>query len=164
MAHPFLHRELLVAPWWAWPAGLLIGAGLGAELTLGAPGVRSAAIVGGGVLAVAFIAWLSRIRVRVDAERLRVDDANLPREFISGAHIVDATGRRELLGVDADPLAFVIIRPWVPGTVRIDLDDPADPTPYWLISSRHPDRLVAALTRKPLTRKPALSPERPTGP
>jgi hypothetical protein len=25
------------------------------------------------------------------------------------------------------------------------LDDPDDPTPYWLISSRHPDRLLAAL-------------------
>jgi hypothetical protein len=25
------------------------------------------------------------------------------------------------------------------------LDDPDDPTPYWLVSARHPDRLLAAL-------------------
>jgi hypothetical protein len=25
------------------------------------------------------------------------------------------------------------------------LNDPADPTPYWVISSRHPTRLAAAL-------------------
>ncbi|GAA1820298.1 DUF3093 domain-containing protein [Luedemannella flava] len=146
MADPTLHRERLVVPWWAWPVGALLGAGLGAELTLGAPGIRDGAIIVGAVLLLGAMAWLSRIGVRVDAERLRVDDANLPREFIAGAYAVDAQERRELLGVDADPLAFVIIRPWVRGTVRVDLNDPADPTPYWLISSRRPDRLVAALT------------------
>jgi hypothetical protein len=25
------------------------------------------------------------------------------------------------------------------------LDDPDDPTPYWMVSSRHPDRVLAAL-------------------
>jgi hypothetical protein len=25
------------------------------------------------------------------------------------------------------------------------LEDPDDPTPYWLVSCRHPDRLLAAL-------------------
>jgi hypothetical protein len=29
----------------------------------------------------------------------------------------------------------------------VTIDDPRDPTPYWLISSRHPRRLAAALTR-----------------
>ena len=29
--------------------------------------------------------------------------------------------------------------------VRVPLTDPADPTPYWLVSTRHPARLVAAL-------------------
>jgi Protein of unknown function (DUF3093) len=27
------------------------------------------------------------------------------------------------------------------------LDDPDDPTPYWLVSSRHPGRVLAALTQ-----------------
>jgi hypothetical protein len=60
---------------------------------------------------------------------------------------VDGPGRRDLLGVDADPLAFVILRSWIPGGVRIDLADPDDPTPYWFVSTRHPERLVAALER-----------------
>jgi hypothetical protein len=29
--------------------------------------------------------------------------------------------------------------------VLLVLDDPDDPTPYWLVSSRHPDRVLAAL-------------------
>jgi len=58
---------------------------------------------------------------------------------------LDATGRRELLGPLADPLAFVVQRPWVPGAVQVMLDDPDDPTPYWVVSTRQPARLAAAL-------------------
>ena len=36
-------------------------------------------------------------------------------------------------------------RAWVGPMVLLVLDDPDDPTPYWLVSSRHPDRVLAAL-------------------
>ena len=29
--------------------------------------------------------------------------------------------------------------------VRVPVEDPADPAPYWLVSSRRPDQLAAAL-------------------
>jgi hypothetical protein len=29
--------------------------------------------------------------------------------------------------------------------VRVELTDPEDPTPYWLVSSRRPDALARAL-------------------
>jgi hypothetical protein len=29
--------------------------------------------------------------------------------------------------------------------VLVVLDDPDDPTPYWLVSSRHPERVLSAL-------------------
>jgi hypothetical protein len=28
----------------------------------------------------------------------------------------------------------------------VDITDPADPTPYWLVSTRHPDQLADAVT------------------
>jgi hypothetical protein len=31
--------------------------------------------------------------------------------------------------------------------VRIEVTDPHDSTPYWIVSTRHPDALVAALGR-----------------
>jgi hypothetical protein len=91
------------------------------------------------------VAALSRIRVQVDGEHLHIDDAHLPRSVIGEVTVIDASGRRDLLGQDADPLAFVILRPWIPGGVRVNLEDPADPTPYWFVSSRHPEALAAAL-------------------
>jgi len=42
--------------------------------------------------------------------------------------------------------AFLVIRPYLKSAVQVAVEDPADPTPYWLLSTRRPDRLVAALT------------------
>ena len=44
-----------------------------------------------------------------------------------------------------DPGAFVAHRAWIGPMALIVLDDPDDPTPYWLVSTRHPDRVLSAL-------------------
>jgi Protein of unknown function (DUF3093) len=148
------YSERLTVPWWTWP--LLLGAAalLAAEIGLGAPGARTwvpyatlLPLTGLGLW------WIGRIRVAVGGGELRVDDARLPVRFVADAIPLEAAGRRELLGVGADPLAFVVQRPWVTGAVQVLLDDPADPTPYWVVSSRHPHQLAAALVaaRKPVS-------------
>ena len=143
-----VYRERLTAPWWAWPVAVAVSAFVATELAIGAFALRSPlTYIVAGVLALAGVAALSRIRIAVDDEDLHVDDARLPRLFIGEVTIIDAEARRDLLGQDADPLAFVIMRPWIPGGVRVEVDDPADPTPYWFVSSRHPARLAAALSR-----------------
>ena len=40
--------------------------------------------------------------------------------------------------------AFVVSHGWVPEMVMLVLDDPEDPTPYWLVASKHPEQLLAA--------------------
>jgi hypothetical protein len=50
-----------------------------------------------------------------------------------------------VVGREGDPAAFVSIRPWIGPGVQVWLDDADDPTPYWIVSSRHPDRLVTAV-------------------
>ena len=140
------YRERLVAPWWWWLAALAVAAFVAAELAIGALVLRlPLTYLVGAVLALAGVWTISRIMIVVDAEQFQVDDARLPRSVISEVTVIDAAARRELLGPEADPLAFVITRPWISGGVRVDLDDPTDSTPYWFISSRHPERLAAAL-------------------
>jgi len=53
--------------------------------------------------------------------------------------------KRQLLGTLADPLAFVVQRPWMRDAVRVAVNDPADPTPYWIISTRWPADLARAI-------------------
>jgi hypothetical protein len=141
-----VHAERLVLPWWLWLPAWGVTVLLAAEVHLGAGGLRT--WVPYAVLlpaATILLWWLGRIRVAVEDGELRVDDARLPLRFVAQAVPLDAAGRREILGPSAHPLAFVVQRPWIPGAVQVVLDDPEDPTPYWVVSSRHPERLVAAL-------------------
>nr|WP_284301161.1 DUF3093 family protein [Homoserinibacter gongjuensis] len=48
-------------------------------------------------------------------------------------------------GVRLHADAWLLIRGWIPDVVRVELDDPQDPTPYWIISSRRADELAAAI-------------------
>ena len=50
-----------------------------------------------------------------------------------------------LRGPRADPAAHLFLRPYVKRAVYVGVADPSDGVPYWLISTRHPDRLAAAL-------------------
>ncbi|MBY8871179.1 DUF3093 domain-containing protein [Micromonospora sp. PLK6-60] len=142
------YAERLGLPWWYALAGLATAALLATEVWLGGAGVR--AWLPFAVLLPATAAalwWLGRIRVAVRDGELLVDDARLPLRFVADAVPLDATGRREVLGVGADPLAFVVQRPWIGGAVQVVLADPADPTPFWVVSSRHPVELADAILR-----------------
>jgi Protein of unknown function (DUF3093) len=146
VAPEIAYRERLSVAWWLWPAALAGSAFVATELAIGAFALRHPiTYLVAAVAALAGVVALNRIRIDVDRGELRVDDAHLPLSAVGDVIVIDGEARRDLLGQDADPLAFVIQRPWIRGGVRIDLDDPSDPTPYWYVSSRHPAELAAAL-------------------
>jgi hypothetical protein len=136
----------LRVPWWLWLPILGLATLLAAEVYLGAPGrwtwVPYAIVL---PTTVAGLWALGRLRVAVEEGELRVDDARLPVRHVAGVTVLGAEEKRLLLGTAAHPYAFVVARPWVKGAVQVHLDDPADPTPYWVVSSRRPTTLAAAL-------------------
>ena len=48
-------------------------------------------------------------------------------------------------GRELDARAWLLIRGWVSPVAKIDVLDPDDPTPYWLVSTTRPEELAAAL-------------------
>lgn len=75
----------------------------------------------------------------------RAGRAHLPRPLVgdvSGYTGAAATTQR---GPKLDARAWTLFRGYVGGVVRVEVADPDDPTPYWLVSTRHPDRIVEAL-------------------
>ncbi|MGA5305151.1 DUF3093 domain-containing protein [Nucisporomicrobium flavum] len=140
------YAERLRAPWWMWPVALGVGFLLAAEIWMGGGGVRAwlpfAVLL---PLSALLPWWLGRIPVAVTATEFQVDDARLPLAVIADVVALDADGKREVLGVGSHPLAFVVQRPWIKGAVQVVLDDPADPTPFWVVSTRHPVELATAL-------------------
>jgi hypothetical protein len=149
------YAERLTVSWPMWLIAVVVVGILGVEILLGFPEVPAwvafAVLV---PLTAALLLRVGRIRVAVTGDEFRVDDARLPLAVISDVVALDPAGKREALGVGAHPLAFVIQRPWIGPAVQVLLDDPADPTPYWVISTRHPVELATAL----LAARDAVSP------
>ena len=138
--------ERLRVPWWAWIVAMGITVLVAAEIHLGYGGLRAwLPYVVSPLVVAAALWWLGRVRVAVSEAEFRVDDAHIPVSLLSAAAPLDSAAKHRALGRDLDPLAFVVHRPWIRGAVMVWVDDPADPTPYWVISARRPERVVAAL-------------------
>lgn len=139
-------EERLTAPWWAWLFTLALAMGLAAQLSMGRPGVTGwISFVLLVPAAAVVLLWLGWIRVRVDDALLRVDDAQLPLQFVSDVEVVEGLAWRDALSAQLHPDTFVVQRPWVRRGVRVWLNDPDDPTPCWIISSRRCHQLRDSL-------------------
>jgi hypothetical protein len=144
------YRERLAVPWWAWPLNAAVALFLAAEIHMGYGGVRSwlpyVVLI---PLVLGMLAWLNRMTIRVEDGELHADDAHIPVALLSGAEALGPAEARVAMGRELHPLAFVVRVPWVRPMVRVIVDDPADPTPYWLVSTRRPEELLAALGLPP---------------
>jgi hypothetical protein len=85
-------------------------------------------------------------RVRLRDGELQAGTARIPVALLDEPTALDADETRRLIGVHADARAYLVLRPYVKRAVKVTVTDPADPVPYWLVSSRRPDQLVAALS------------------
>jgi hypothetical protein len=119
------------------------------------PAGTLAGVVVAGVVAVALTALFIRYGgalVEVDAERLRAGRASIERVHLGKAEALTGEAVRNAFGRDCDPAAYLVLRSYLPGAVRVEITDPHDPAPYWLITTRNPERLAAALTSNSVAR------------
>jgi Protein of unknown function (DUF3093) len=122
----------VVAVWWTFfvaTHGLVaLGAGLAA-----------------GALVVAALVSYGGVRLVADADGFHAGRAWLDWDHVGLAEPLDPDQTRLALGVGADARAFLLVRAYCGTAVRVFVDDPADPAPYWLVSTRHPAELAASL-------------------
>jgi hypothetical protein len=140
------YRESLRTPWWWYVASVGIACLLAAEFHIS--GLRLTDWIPFGTLvplSILLVWWMGRSRLEISAGELRIRDAHLPLQYVSGAVALNEPTLRRVVGREGDPAAYVSIRPWIGPGVQVWIDDEDDPTPYWIVSSRHPDRVVAAI-------------------
>ncbi len=127
-----------------WTTSVLFALGVGLAVL---PASLVAALVStGAVLAVGvLLGLLTAPLVAVEAGELRAGRARIPVHLLGTPETLDAVGTRAALGPDLDARAYVCLRGWVRTAVQVPVVDPRDPTPYWFVSTRRPERLVAAL-------------------
>jgi hypothetical protein len=82
----------------------------------------------------------------VTATELVAGDERIALEHVGRTQIVSKKDKQQALGPELDPIAHVLHRGWIGPVVRIETRDPASPVPYWVVSSRRPEELVAALS------------------
>ena len=102
-----------------------------------------------GTLSLAVVAVLvgyGAARISVHDGTFRAGRAQIPVALLGVPVPLDAKASHRVAGVDADARAYLLLRPYVKRSVQVPVQDPADPAPYWLVSTRHPDRLAAAIT------------------
>lgn len=140
------YSERLGVPLRWWVQGTMLVASLWLALIVAVPGaipwiVTAAALA---ALAAGLLSYGSA-RIRVADGVLHAGRAHVDVSLLGEVTALDADQTRRVAGREADARAFLLLRPYLKRAVRVRLDDPADPTPYWLLSSRHPDRLASAL-------------------
>jgi hypothetical protein len=130
--------------WWVQGTMLVVSLWLACIVAVPEPLAWS---VGGVTMAllVAGLASYGSARLEVADGTFRAGRARIGAEHLGAAEALDADRTRRVAGQDADARAFLLLRPYLKRAVRVEITDPADPAPYWLVSSRRPDRLAAAL-------------------
>jgi hypothetical protein len=141
------YRERLSVPvsWWIIAAALVVTLFVITYVPVG----TFAGILAGGaaaLLLVLFFLQYGAARVEVDAERLQAGRAVIERVHLGKVEALTGDDARHAFGRDCDPNAYLLLRSYARGAVRVEITDPRDPAPYWVIATRHPDRLAAALT------------------
>ncbi|MEU4601379.1 DUF3093 domain-containing protein [Kribbella sp. NPDC023972] len=141
------YRERLSVPvsWWIIATALVVTLFVITYVPVGG----FAGVLAGGtaaLLLVLFFLQYGAARVEVDAERLRAGRAVIERVHLGKVEALTGDDARHAFGRDCDPKAYLLLRSYARGAVRVEITDPRDPAPYWVIATRRPDRLAAALT------------------
>jgi hypothetical protein len=140
------YRERLTTPlaWW-------VLSGLFAISLLLAFGFYLGPVWGIGVGLASFLAagavfWAASIQIELTETRFSVGRASIELTYLGAVTPLDPQQARVRRGPAADARAFMLLRPYVSTAVEVILDDPDDPVPYWLVATRRPRELAAALT------------------
>lgn len=140
-----MYDERLTVPrsWWLLPVAIGLTLAL-ILLRLSAVGALVGLVVGIAAGAAAISSYGSA-RIRVVQGSLVAGPARIPVDALGSAHALSPAEAVAWRGRKADPRAFMLLRSYVPTALRVEVSDPADPTPYLYLSTRSPMKLAEAL-------------------
>ncbi|WP_280668632.1 DUF3093 domain-containing protein [Kitasatospora sp. MAP12-44] len=140
-----MYDERLTAPrsWWLLPVATGLSFGL-ILLRFGSmPGLIG--LVAGIVAGSMGLSSYGSARIRVVQGSLVAGKARIPLSALGRTQPLDPAETVAWRSVKADPRAFMLLRSYVRTALRVEVTDPADPTPYLYLSTRDPEGLAAAI-------------------
>jgi len=168
-----VYHERLRVPFTWWLLGLVVILLLATEVVAGYSWPIAVAIylVLTGCLVALLVSWGRPAVVVADGE-LRAGPARLPLAAVGEVSALDEAQTRSLRGPRGDPAAFLMIRPYLRCAVYVEVAQrgaerrqphgrprvggfwrraetapQVTDSPYWLVGTRHPAELAAAINR-----------------
>jgi hypothetical protein len=139
------YEERLTAPRTWWLVSFLVGLSMALVLlpfgTLPMLGGLACGTAAAAVVASAY----GSVRIRVVGDSLIAGEAKIPVTALGEAEVLDAAEARAWRTHKADTRAFLLLRAYIPGALKVEVTDREDPTPYLYLSTREPERLAEAL-------------------
>lgn len=138
------YRERLWPAWWMYLATALV---IPASLLVFLPISQIAGVIVAVILYSAIVVVLLATSpvIEVTDGMLRVGRARIERSFVGSVTAHEKTDAVAERGTRLDARAYLVLRGWISGVVRIEIADDDDPTPYWLVSTKRPEELADIL-------------------
>lgn len=130
--------------WWVQATMMVASAWLATIVVLPEAAAWGVTAVVAALIAAFFWSY-GGVHLSVAGGTFRAGRAHIDVVHLGAVTALDAGQTRRLAGVEADARAHLLLRPYLKRAVKVELTDPADPTPYWLVSTRHPEALARAL-------------------
>ena len=130
-------REVMRWPWWF--SFLVLGLDFSIVIALWAGLGNNAALIGlittvGLSIFFYQFTWLT---IERDGNVLRVGGAAIELQYLGEIEVLDRQQMQHFLREGFNPRAFYAMRFWVKTGIKISIVDSRDPTPYWVLSSKH---------------------------
>ncbi|MFF4396166.1 DUF3093 domain-containing protein [Streptomyces sp. NPDC001480] len=139
------YDERLTAPRSWWLISFLVGVSFALILLPFGPLPLLGGLVGGTAAAAVVASSYGSVRIRVVGDSLIAGEAKIPVTALGDAEVLDPEEARAWRTYKADTRAFLLLRAYIPRALRVEVTDPADPTPYLYLSTRDPEGLAAAI-------------------
>jgi hypothetical protein len=139
------YEERLTAPRSWWLMCLMVGVAMALVLLPFGTLPLLGGLVGGTAVSAVVASSYGSIRIRVVGDSLIAGEAKIPVAALGDAEVLDEEEARAWRTYKANPRAFMLLRAYIPTALKVEVTDPADPTPYLYLSTREPERLATAI-------------------
>lgn len=135
-------------PLWLWLFCLFIAGSLAIAVEAAIGNTAAWIVLLIQILGLGWVSLSTPLPIDVDSTHLRVGSASIEHRFITHATALTSHEMALTRGRNANPRCWMAIRFWVSPGVKIEISDPLDPTPYWLVSAKRASALAEALAHK----------------
>lgn len=141
-----IYRERLLPSAWIFLLPTLLFPSIYAVML---PLARDLALITAAVLTSGFCLFIffSSPLLVITEKTLCARGASIELDCLGAVSIISEPEKFNALGTNLDARAWVSIQSSIPRLIKVTVKDPKDPTPYWLLSSRHPEKIAEILDR-----------------